>query len=247
MTMNQPDGARCWKSLTGLAAAALLLGGLAGCGTTKQVSQSPEDFSGFLGDYSMLKPGHGKEANYVYVDRSVNFAKYTKIYIQNIDLWKSNDPDSPFGKMSPENQQMLVNFVHTALAENLAKDFQLVDRAGPDTLVIRAALTEAKKSRPVLNLASSVYPATLVTSYAKQALTGTGSFVGKVMVEVDLTDGMTGRRVAAAVDARAGTKALRSKLDGSWGDVNLAFEWWAKRLNDRLELLKRADFTDKSL
>ena len=68
-----------------------------------------------------------------------------------------------------------------------------------------------------------------------------------VRIEADITDGVTGQRVAAAVDERAGTKALRTKFDGTWGDFKLAMDWWAQRLNERLELLKKGDFSDKSL
>ena len=141
LTMNSTGSARPWKLLAGLVAAGLLLGGLTACRTTKQVGESEKDFSGFLGDYSLLKKGDGKEANYIYIDQSADWAKYTKIYIKNIDLWHSNDSNSPLGKLSREQQQMLVNFAHTALAEALGKDFQMVDQAGPDTLVIHGAIT----------------------------------------------------------------------------------------------------------
>jgi len=247
MTMNQPGGSCRGKLLTGIIAAGLLLGGLTACNTTRQVGESEKDFSGFLGDYSQLKKGDGKEANYLYIDQSANWAKYTKIYIKNIDLWKSNETNSPLSKLSKEEQQMLVNFAHTALAEALGKDFQMVDQAGPDTLVIHGAITEAGKSWPVLDLVSTVYPAALVISYGKQLITGKGAFVGSVRIEADFTDGVTGQRVAAVVDERAGTKALRTKFDGSWGDLKLALDWWSNRLNERLELLKKGDFSDKSL
>jgi len=247
MTMNQPGGSCRGKLLTGIIAAGLLLGGLTGCNTTKQVSESEKDFSGFLGDYSQLKKGDGKEANFIYIDQSANWAKYTKIYIKNIDLWKSEDKDSKLNKLSEQDQQMLVNFAHTAVANALETNFTIVDQAGPDTLVIHGAITEAKKCRPVLNLVSTVYPAALVISYIKQGITGTGTGVGAVRIEADFTDGVTGQRVAAAVDERAGTKALRTKFDGSWGDLKLALDWWSERLNERLELLKKGDFSDKSL
>ena len=247
MTMNQPGGSRRAKLLTGIIAAGLLLGGLTGCSTTKQVSETPKDFSGFLGDYSMLQKGEGDEANYVYIDKSADWAKYTKVYIKPIELWKSDETNSPLGKLSKDDQQMLVNFFHTALANALEKDFQIVDSAGPDVLVVHAAITEAGKSHVVLDLISTVYPAALVISYGKQMITGTGTGVGTVRIEADLTDGVTGQRVAAAVDERAGTKALRTKFEGSWGDLKLAFDWWADRLNERLELLKKGNFSDKSL
>jgi hypothetical protein len=235
------------KSMTGLLLAGFLAAGLTGCSTTKQVSETPKDFSGFLGDYSMLSKGESGMVNYYYFDRTTDWSKYTKVYIENVDLWKSNDPDSPLGKLSSENQQMLVNFYHTAIANALEKDYQIVDHAGPNTLVIHAAITDTKKSWPVLNLVSSVYPATLAMSYAKQAFTGTGTFVGRVRIEANFTDGVTGQRVAAVVDERAGTKALRSKFDGSWGDVKLSADWWADRLNLRLHLLKTGDYSNKDL
>jgi hypothetical protein len=247
MTLNQPTAGRCGKLMTGIIAAGLLLGSLTGCDTTKQVSETPKDFSGFLGDYSLLEKGGDGQANYVYFDHAADWSKYTKIYIKPIELWKSNDPDSPFGKMSPEDQQKLVSFFNTALANALEKNFQIVDQPGPDTLVVHGALTEAKKSWPVLNLVSTVYPAALLISYGKQAITGTGSFVGKVMVEAEFTDGVTGKRVAAVVDERAGTKALRTKFDGSWGDVQLSFDWWANRLDKRLDLLKTGDYSTEKL
>ena len=246
MTVNQPGASRGWKLMTGIITASLLFG-LTACRTTKQVSETPKDFSGFLRDYSMLTKSDGNEANYVYFDKSADWAKYKNIYIKNIDLWKSNDPDSPFGKMSKEERQTLVNFFHTALANSLEKDFQIVDHAGPDTLVIHGAITEGKKSWPVLDFVSTVYPAALLLSYGKQAFTGTAAFVGKVRIEADFTDGVTGQRVAAVVDMRAGTKALRTKFDGTWGDLKLSSDWWANRLNERLQLLKKGDFSDKTL
>ena len=246
MNITVNGNSRWSKLLSGVLLGGLLVG-LSGCNTTKQVGEKEKDFSGFLGDYSMLAKGDGKEANFVYFDKSTDWSKYTKVYIKPVELWKSNDPDSPFGKMSTENQQILISFFNTELVESLKKNFQIVDQPGPDTLVISGALTEAKKSWPVLNLVSTVYPAALVLSYVKQGITGTGSFVGKVMVEADFTDGVTGQRVAAIVDERAGTKALRTKFGGSWGDVKLAFDWWANRLDERLELLKKGDYSTKSL
>jgi Protein of unknown function (DUF3313) len=246
MTMNKPRGSRWPKLLTGVLIGGLLAG-VTGCNTTKQVSQNEKDFSGFLGDYSQLQKGDGKEANYIYVDQSANWAGYTKVYIKPIELWKSNDPDSPLGKLSHDDQQMLINFVNTEMETSLGKNYEIVDHAGPGVLVIHGAITDAGKSWPVLNLVSTVYPAALVLSYVKQGFTGTGSFVGKVMIEAEFTDGVTGQRVAAIVDERAGTKALRTKFDGSWGDVKLAFDWWAQRLDERLQLFKKGDFSTESL
>ena len=230
-----------------LLAVVLAVGGLSACRTTHQVDETPKDFSGFLGNYSMLQKGSDDEANYVYIDKSAQWAKYTKVYIKPVELWKSDAADSALNKMSPEDQQLLVNYFNTALADALKKNFQLVSQPGPDVLVLHAAITDGKGSKPVLNVISSVLPVGLVISYAKQAITGTGTAVGVIDVEMDITDGATGQRVAAAVDSRAGTKAWRTKFDGTWGDAKLAFDWWAQRVDARFELLKHGDFSAEAL
>ncbi len=59
-TMNENGGVHRLKFLAAVLAAGLLLG-LTGCSTTHQVRGSVEE-SGFLKDYSLLKPGTGDEA-----------------------------------------------------------------------------------------------------------------------------------------------------------------------------------------
>jgi len=232
---------RRWKLLTGLLAAGLF--GLTACRTTPPVSQDPKDFSGFLGDYSHLQRGEKGEANYIYIDTSVNFAQYTKVFIRPVELWKSAAPDSALGRLSPQNRQMLVDYFQTALVDGLAKDFQIVNYAGPDVLVIGTAVTEARQCQRMPDLISRVNPTGLAGSFTGQVITGTGAGAGLVMIEADFLDGQTGRRVAAVVDARAATRALRTKSNSTWGEVKLAFDWWAQRLVMRLALLKKGVFT----
>jgi len=66
-------------------------------------------------------------------------------------------------------------------------------------------------------------------------------------VEAELLDGQTGQRVAAAMDARAGTKAIRTKFNNTWSDVKLSFDWWAQRFDKRLMLIKQGDFGTANL
>ena len=232
------------KLLTPVLAAGLLIG-VAGCATTRQVSEDKQ--SGFLGDYAMLRRGEHGPANYLYIDKAANWANYTKIWLRPNELWKSDDPEAPLGKMSRESQQMLVLSFRAALYEALTNSFQFVDHGGPDVLVIRGALTDGRPSKPVLNIASSAYPPITVISFGKRLITGTDLGVGEAMIEAEALDGQTGQRIAAVMDARAGTKALRSKIGGRWEDVKLAFDWWAQRLNKRLNLFKTGDFGTSKL
>jgi hypothetical protein len=225
----------------GLAACVLL--GLAGCTSTRQVDVNQQ--SGFLGNYFMLQKGGVREDSYVYVDRRADWSKYTKVWLKPVEFWHAADPESPLGKLSTEDQQMLLDSLRVALVEALTNSFQLTDQAGPDVLVIRAALTDGRPSRPVPGMVSGVYVPLRVASYGNRAVADPG--VGRVVVEADLTDGQTGKRVAAVVDGRVGPRAMPSQFDSTRSDVKKAFDWLAQGLDKRLMLFKDGDFKTSSL
>jgi len=231
----KPEGSgNTWLPLASRLVLLALLLGLTACKTTRQVTKGEPELSGFLGDYSGLQKGEKGRANLVYIDSTAQWSKYTKIMIKPLELWKSEDPESPLGKISPEDQQMLCTYFYDCLADAVAKDYQIVKEPGPDVLVLRAALTDGKKSKPVANFITSVYLPLKVISFGKRLITGTDIAVGSVVVEAEFLDGASNRRVAAVVDRRAGTKALRTKFDSTWGDVKLSFDWWAQQLVTRL-------------
>jgi hypothetical protein len=230
---NQPGGFRLFNPLSGILIGGLLLG-LTGCATTRQQSKGTPEVSGFLGDYSQLHEGTNGQAKLVYWAPDVDWAKYTKVWIKPIELWKADDPDSPMNKISPENQQHLIDLLNTALYNALSTNFMIVDSGGPDVLIVHAAITDAKKSKPVIGAISAIYLPLKLISFGKQELAGTGIGVGSVTIEAELLDGQTNQRLAAAVDSRSGSMAIRSKFSGTWGDVDKSFEWWAARLDQRL-------------
>ena len=208
---------------------------VAGCATTEQVRSAKT--SGFLGDYSQLHPGKGDQAKLVYLDPSADFGKYHTVMIDPVQLWASEDKTTTLGKLSREEQQLLVDYLYVSLHDALEKDYLIVKEPGPDVLRLRCAITEARAAAPVRDLISNVTPFGLGITYAKRIVLGTHTAVGIVSVEGELLDGGTGQRLAAAVDRRAGTKVLRGKFS-RWGDVKDAFDFWARRLQTRLAELR---------
>ena len=243
MKLHSPSKQYHSALLLMLSACAVL--GLVGCTTTRQVHK--EQQSGFLGDYSMLRQGVGHEANCIYIDEAVDWSQYTKIWIKPIELWKSDDPESPLNQLDKQQQQVVVESFYAAMYEALTNNFQLVDHAGPDVLVIHAALTDGRPSKPVVDVVTSVYLPLKLVSLADRFITGTDIGVGLAVVEAEFLDGQSGKRIGAVMDARAGTKALRSKFRSKWNDVKLAFDWWAERLDKRLLLLRKGDFGTTNL
>lgn len=230
---NQSGGLRLCQPLAAVLIGGLLIG-IAGCSTTRQQTKGTIEPSGFLGDYSMMQKGLKDRANLYYMKPDVNWNQYTKIWIKPIELWDSGDPESPMGKISPESRQTLIDLLNTALNTALSKDFTMVDHGGADVLVIHAAITDAKKSKPVIGAVSSIYLPLKVIGLGKQTIAGTGIGVGSVTIEAEFLDGLTSDRLCAVMDSRSGTEAIRSKFTGTWGDVEKSFTWWAERLNTRL-------------
>lgn len=219
-------------------AAGLILVLAAGCASTRHVKQTEKDFSGFLGDYSQLKPGSEGQANFVYVNPAAPWKSYDKVCIRPVRLWQAADPESELGSLSFEDKQTLVNSLHAALAAELGKNFKLVDKPAPGVLVINAAITEAGAAKPVVNLLSTLTPIGLVIGAGKTVVTGKSSGVGSVSVEAEFADGGTGARVMAVVDSRAGTKRIGAKFGDSWSDVHAAFAFWSGKVDARLVALK---------
>ncbi len=201
---------------------------VAGCATTRQPRGVPQE-SGFLGDYSMLRPGKGDEAGLIYIAPDADFAKYDAVLFESVTVWR----DSETAKLSDQKRQALTDYLYEAVYRELSKDYKMVSQPGPDVMRIRIAITEAKGSRVIANTITSVVPQLrLITSLGGMAA-NVRLLVGAAAVEVDITDSMTDRRLAAAVDERWGTKAIRGGIL-EWSDVKEAFDYWAARLRKRL-------------
>ena len=86
------------------------------------------------------------------------------------------------------------------LLNELGLDFELVEHPQPGTLRIRTAITEAKKSKVVLDVVSTVLPPTLLLSELGKLATGTHAFVGRAAVEGEVLDAISNERLIAVVD-----------------------------------------------
>lgn len=207
---------------------------ISSCATTEQVPTIR--MSGFLGDYSHLHHGRPGQAEFTYRNPNMDLSKYQKVILDRVQIWAAED-NSTLSKLSREDQQLLVDYLYVALKDALQKDYTLVNEPGPDVMRVRCAITEARATSPVKELLSTVTPYGLGISYARKLVTGTHSGVGIVSVEGELLDSSTGERLAAVVDRRAGTKSLNIQAT-RWGEVQDAFNFWARRMQTNLALLR---------
>ncbi len=94
--------------------------------------------SGFLERFDELQPGRGDQARLVYIDTAADFSAYEKIWVDPVVAWSEGAP--------PAALETLADHFDTELRSELAREFELVEGAGPGTLRLRAAVTGVSES-----------------------------------------------------------------------------------------------------
>ncbi len=212
---------------------ALLMVGLAGCSVTEQSKPSTVMKTGFLGDYSQLKPGAKDQALLVYFNQNVNWKQYHSILIEPVQVW-----DSPDSQVGAQNEQMLSSYYYNALKQDLSKNFKIVYQPGPGVMTLRVALTNATTATPVLRTVSVVVPQARILNSVYNLADGSYAFVGSAQSEGEILDSVTGERLAAAVDRRSGGLSVKNAGVWEWGDAKNAMDYWAQRVDQRLVELR---------
>jgi len=210
-----------------VAVAAVLMISLmvAGCAATRGRRGEPEK-SGFLRNYSQLQKNPDYPAALVYVKPGVTWSRYNAVQLDSVGLWVGAGTD-----LSSEDQQRLTDTLYTAVYSELGKYFTLTREAGPSTVRLRVALTQAQGAKPGLRTVTTVVPQLRLLGSVVGLAGDPATTVGSATVEMEVLDSATNQRLAAAVDARAGTKVLFAKRSyTTWGDVETACQYWAKRL-----------------
>lgn len=216
------------KSLIYAVTTLALAGLIAGCASTSQARKVST--SGFLGDYSQLKPGGQGQAQLLFVDPAAEFSAYNAIPMEPIRVYATAE-DSALSKVPKEELQDLLNYLDATVREQLAADYKFVNQAVPGAMRLRIALTEAKGAKVGLSAVSSLTPVGLAMNGMKKAVTGASTGVGSTGVEMELLDAQSGKRLAAAVDERVGGK---TSSFSKWQSAKEAFDYWAERLKLRL-------------
>jgi hypothetical protein len=190
--------------------------------------KAPVVKSGFLGDYSMLKPGPKGGAALVYVNPKAKWSSYHSIIVDPVQFW-SSDNSVPVAE-----QKVLTSYLYDALRKNLQAYFILVDHPGPGVLELKSAITQASPATPVLRSVSVVVPQARLLNTAKSLTTGSYAFVGSAQAEGQVIDSVSKMRLAAAVDKREGGMALETAAQWQWGDVQNILDYWAQKTAKRL-------------
>ncbi len=197
-----------------------------------------EEYSGFLEDYSELKPMMEREGVLGYTSPDWDPKQYNKFIIEPIEIWIH--PDSEYKGVQPDKLKKVSDSFYKIMVKTLGDDYPVVDEPGPDVMVLRIALTNVHIIKKKVLKWYSFTPAGALATGARKA-SGAHIRLASASFEGELLDSQTGERLRAVLDTSAGEK-LRKKIqegkegaDTSWGDVEKTLEFWAKRAKGRMD------------
>jgi len=203
-------------------------------GCTSTPPNKPLNFSGFLGNYSGLRPASDGSGAWTYRKLNVDFKPYTQFILDPLVIWPS--AQSTYGGLDASIAWRLARAFEDQMRQALAGGYKIVDRPGPGVLRLRAALTDIVLQRPGVESPGPPIPmANNILIRASEKVSGLNALEGQAAIEAELLDAQTHERLAAYVEKRVGSHVLLTKDKDSLGPILDLFSYWAKRLRQRLD------------
>ncbi|MFV3308829.1 DUF3313 domain-containing protein [Pseudomonas sp. NY15181] len=219
-----------WKPLAlPLCLTALVLVGCA----SKYVE--PEQYSGFLKDYSGLEehesPSGAPVLRWILPDLNVN--RFTRVYIEPSQLYPRPHPTE---KIPASTLQGITLYYDQALRTQFSKVLPLATGRGPGVLVVRPAITavsaETKGLQPY-----EVIPIALIAAGVSTA-TGIRNQETSLATEAVFFDGGNGQVVAEVVRKGTGAELENSGQVMQARDARAALDGWAQDMVKTFQELK---------
>lgn len=162
---------------------------LAGCASMPQAFEDKEASQ-------RIQPSQEFHNTLVYVKPGVDAKKYTKFYIDPVQIYRG--ADAQFGNITEQQKQEMADFIRSEFIRVLKKSFKVVDRPdGTGVLRIRFTLAGVQETVIPLAVATHALPAGLVMNLGMSATHMKGSFMGSIVFGGEFFDGETGRLEAA--------------------------------------------------
>lgn len=206
--------------------------GVGGCASSQV---DPSQYSGFLKDYSRLKPAESATGAPVmrWIDPDVKLSAYSQVYIEPSQFFPKPQPTAV---ISAQTLQSITRYFDTALQRELGKTLRLASGPGPDTLVLRPAITAVSTRTEGLK-PYEVIPIALVAAAVNTAAGGRDQNV-EIATEAAFLDADTNKVLAQVVRKGSGTPLENDKTQLTLDAVRPALDGWAKDLRLSVEALK---------
>jgi hypothetical protein len=210
--------------------AVLILAMAAGCSQPQPVGlkrlEPGAKTAGFLSSYSNLTPNPELENTFSYVkhDDVKNVHKYFAMIVEPVQIYVATNAD--LSKMPDRGRVALAAYFQNAVTRAVSDAFPIVQEPGPLVLRLRTALI-------------GIHVGAETGEKAGDALER-GIDLGKVAMEMEMVDSMTGEQIMAEVDRQnlgegATVGSVRFSQDEKSAAAKEAFDGWAARLRAFLD------------
>lgn len=206
---------------------------LSGC-ASKYVD--PEQYSGFLGDYSVLKEEKSPSGAAVmrWIDPKVEVSKFTSVYVEPSQLFPKPQPTA---KIPQKTLNGITQYYDQTLKNAFSSALPLASGPGPGVLVVRPAITAASAKTKGLR-PYEVIPIALVAA-GVSAATGIRDQDTSLATEAAFLDGSDNKLVAEVVRKGAGADLDNSAQVLEANDFKAVLDVWARDMVKSYEQLKK--------
>ncbi|EKT4520885.1 DUF3313 domain-containing protein [Pseudomonas putida] len=184
----------------------------------------PSDYSGFLKDYSRLQPAESASGVPVmrWIDPNVKASQYTHVFIEPSQFYPKPQPTEV---ISAQTLGQITRYFNEAMRREMGSVLTLAKAPGPNTIVVRPAITAVSTSTEGLK-PYEVIPIALVVAAVNTAAGGRDQDV-KVAVEAAFLDGASQKVLAQVVRKGSGTELENDTQKLTLEDVKPVLDGWA--------------------
>lgn len=212
----------------------LCLSGLVLSGCSSKVVE-PEQYSGFLRDYSRLTENTSPSGATVmrWVDPDLKVGRYTSVYIEPSQFY----PKPQATERIPQSTlQGITRYYDAALKREISKSMPLATGPGPGTIVVRPAITAVSSKTEGLK-PYEVIPIALVAAAVSTA-SGIRDQETEIATEAAFLDGGNNKVLAQVVRKGSGKPLENEKQVLVPEDVKVVLDTWASDMNLSFQKLK---------
>jgi hypothetical protein len=197
---------------------------MAGCASK---TAKVEQYSGFLSDYTKLVKGPGVGGGEVlsWISPVLVERKYTKVMLDSVIIYPAPEPGP---QIRSEMLTSMLVYLNKAVKEEVGKKYEIVTEPGKGVVRMRAAVTTIETTLEDLAFYEYV-PIALALAGASSAA-GIRSQAVEILVEAELTDSLSGERVAAAIRKGFGDSVGGRRHQVEVENVRPVLDGWAKSL-----------------
>ena len=181
-------------------------------------------------DAARMNQGPEGSAMSYHANPGADWPRYSRVMLEPLTSWDGNFA----GKVSPEDQIVLCDYMYQVLRRHLARQFVVTDSPGPDVMRLKIVIVARGGGAAGLRSISSPLPEYRLERAVTELSPATYAFAGIAASDGEITDSTTGEPLLVWIDQRIGGGTTKPAARWNWNDTRAAIDYWAETLTGRL-------------